>query len=57
MDELIKLHGGKNMMATSIYSDAKHCNVFIVIVPWFVDSGLTQTLASSRIHFEASAES
>ncbi len=26
-------------MATSIYSDAKHCNVFIVIVPLFVDSG------------------
>jgi UDP-N-acetyl-D-mannosaminuronic acid dehydrogenase len=36
---LIKLHGGKNLTATSIYSDAKHCNVFIVIVPLFVDSG------------------
>ena len=29
-------------MATSIYSDAKHRNVFIVIVPLFVDSGFDQ---------------
>lgn len=39
LDELIKLHGGKILVATSDYSDAKDCNVFIVIVPLFVDSG------------------
>ena len=36
--ELIKLHGGKELLATPNYSDAKDCNVFIVIVPLFVDS-------------------
>lgn len=39
LDELIKLHGGKILVATPDYSDAKDCNVFIVIVPLFVDSG------------------
>lgn len=39
LDELIKLHGGKLLIATPDYADAKDCNVFIVIVPLFVDSG------------------
>lgn len=39
LDELIKLHGGKILVATPDYSDAKDCKVFIVIVPLFVDSG------------------
>jgi len=39
LDELIKLHGGKGLVATPDYADAKECNVFIVIVPLFVDSG------------------
>lgn len=39
LDELIKLHGGKLLVATPDYADAKDCNVFIVIVPLFVDSG------------------
>jgi UDP-N-acetyl-D-mannosaminuronic acid dehydrogenase len=37
LDELIKLHGGKILVATPDYADAKDCNVFIVIVPLFVD--------------------
>lgn len=39
LDELITMHGGKSLLATSVYDDAKDCNVFIVIVPLFVDSG------------------
>lgn len=37
LDELIKKHGGKNLVATSSYEDAKECNVFIIIVPLFTD--------------------
>lgn len=39
LDNLIKLHGGELLVATPDYADAKDCNVFIVIVPLFVDSG------------------
>jgi UDP-N-acetyl-D-mannosaminuronic acid dehydrogenase len=39
LDELISLHGGKGLIATDNYDDAKDCNVFIVIVPLFVDGG------------------
>ncbi|WP_230972423.1 nucleotide sugar dehydrogenase [Archaeoglobus neptunius] len=38
LDELIKKHGGKNLIATTDYWDAERCNLFIVIVPLFVDS-------------------
>jgi UDP-N-acetyl-D-mannosaminuronic acid dehydrogenase len=38
LDELISQHGGKGLIATANYNDAKDCNVFIVIVPVFVDS-------------------
>ncbi len=37
LEELIKLHGGKSLIATADFEDAKSCNVFIVIVPVFVD--------------------
>jgi UDP-N-acetyl-D-mannosaminuronic acid dehydrogenase len=37
LDELIKLHGGKGLVATASFDDAKGCSVFIVIVPVFVD--------------------
>lgn len=37
LDELIKKHGGKNLVATSSYEDAKECNVFIIIIPLFTD--------------------
>jgi UDP-N-acetyl-D-mannosaminuronic acid dehydrogenase len=39
LDELINLHGGKTLIATTNYKKAKDCNVFIVIVPLFVDAG------------------
>ena len=38
LDELIKKHGGKNLLATAEYVGAKGCTFFIVIVPLFVDS-------------------
>ena len=34
---LIEKHGGTNLIATSRYADARRCNVFIVIVPLFID--------------------
>ena len=37
LDELIKKHGGKNLIATANYKDAEDCNVYIVIVPLYVD--------------------
>lgn len=37
LDELIKKHGGKNLIATPNYEDAKECAVFIVIVPLLLD--------------------
>lgn len=37
LKELIKEHGGRNLIATSRYEDAANCEVFIVIVPLFID--------------------
>ena len=38
LEELIKLHGGKRLVATSYFEEARGCQTFIVIVPVFVDS-------------------
>jgi len=35
--ELISRHGGKNLIATAHFEDARGCKSFIVIVPLFVD--------------------
>ena len=37
LNELIKKHGGKNLVATPHYKDAINCNFYIVIVPLFID--------------------
>lgn len=37
LNELIKKHGGKNLIATSQYKDAANSNFYIVIVPLFID--------------------
>jgi UDP-N-acetyl-D-mannosaminuronic acid dehydrogenase len=37
LNELIKKHGGKNLVATSQYKEATNCNFYIVIVPLFID--------------------
>ncbi|MDD4161097.1 MAG: nucleotide sugar dehydrogenase [Methanothrix sp.] len=39
LEELIKLHGGKRLVATPRFEDASGCSTYIVIVPVFVDSG------------------
>lgn len=37
LEELIMLHGGKDILATPRFDDAKNCSTFIVIVPLLVD--------------------
>jgi UDP-N-acetyl-D-mannosaminuronic acid dehydrogenase len=37
LNELIKKYGGKTLVATSNFNDAKKCNFFIVIVPLFLN--------------------
>ncbi len=37
LNELITKHGGKKLIATTKYTDAKKCDFFIVIVPLFID--------------------
>jgi UDP-N-acetyl-D-mannosaminuronic acid dehydrogenase len=37
LEELIGLHGGKRLIATSRFMDARDCRNYIVIVPLFVD--------------------
>ncbi|MHA1596251.1 MAG: nucleotide sugar dehydrogenase [Candidatus Asgardarchaeia archaeon] len=37
LDELIKKHGGKGLIATKSYEDARDCRAYIVIVPLFID--------------------
>ena len=39
LDELVRRHGGRNLIATPRYEDARDCRVYIVIVPLFVDEG------------------
>jgi len=39
LEELIRLHGGKSLVATPRFEDAKGCGTFIIIVPLFVDQG------------------
>lgn len=37
LTNLIKIHGGKNLKATSDYKQASGCNVYVVIVPLFLN--------------------
>ena len=37
LKELVKKYGGKRLLATSNFNDAKNCELFIVIVPLFLD--------------------
>ncbi|MGA9099861.1 MAG: nucleotide sugar dehydrogenase [Methanotrichaceae archaeon] len=41
LEELIKQHGGKGLIATPNFEDAKSCSTFIVIVPLFVDQSFS----------------
>ena len=37
LNELIKKHGGKNLIATVRYEDARNCKVYIIIVPLYIN--------------------
>ena len=37
LDELVRKHGGKSLVATSNYEDAERCKAYIIIVPLYVD--------------------
>jgi len=37
LDSLVRAYGGKTLVASTTYQDAKKCDFFIVIVPLFVD--------------------
>jgi len=37
LDDLIRKHGGKKLFATHRYEDAANCEVYIIIVPLYVD--------------------
>jgi UDP-N-acetyl-D-mannosaminuronic acid dehydrogenase len=39
LEELIRTHGGKSLVATPHFEDSKGCGTFIIIVPLFVDQG------------------
>jgi len=39
LQDLIGAHGGKRLLATPSFQDARGCRAFIVIVPLFVDQG------------------
>ncbi len=45
LEELVRLHGGKSLLATANFDDAKDCSVFILIVPVFVDKGFNPDFA------------
>lgn len=37
LDELIRIHGGKELLATANYEDVRECRAYIIIVPLFLD--------------------
>jgi UDP-N-acetyl-D-mannosaminuronic acid dehydrogenase len=41
LDELISLHGGRRLVATANFEDARICRTFIIIVPLFVDQNFS----------------
>ncbi len=45
LEELIRLHGGKGLVATPRLEDARVCHTFIVIVPLFVDQSFNPDFA------------
>lgn len=45
LGDLLKLHGGKGLIATSNFEEAKGCSAFIVIVPLFVDQSFNPDFA------------
>lgn len=48
LEDLLRLHGGKSLVATPRFEDAKGCNAFIMIVPLFVDQGFNPDFGIMR---------
>ncbi len=55
LNEIIKRYGGKELFATSNYEDAKNCNVYIVIVPLFLDDNNIPILSTLEKAFRSIA--
>ncbi len=56
LDELIKKHGGKNLTASTNYSDASQSTLFIVIVPLFLNKDNTPDFSVLSAAFKGVAK-
>jgi UDP-N-acetyl-D-mannosaminuronic acid dehydrogenase len=56
LDKLIKKHGGKNLIASTEYSDAAQSSLFIVIVPLFLDQNNNPDFSALESAFNAVAK-
>ncbi len=53
LEELLKRHGGKRLVATPRFQDAAGCRIFIVIVPVFVDASYTPDFSIMKSALES----
>ena len=53
LEELLKRHGGKRLVATPRFEDAAGCRTFIVIVPVFVDASYNPDFAIMKNALES----
>ena len=53
LEELLKRHGGKRLVATPRFEDAAGCRTFIVIVPVFVDASYNPDFAIMKSALES----
>jgi len=53
LEELLKRHGGRSLLATPRFQDAAGCRTFIVIVPVFVDASYNPDFAIMKSALES----
>ncbi|NLH22107.1 MAG: nucleotide sugar dehydrogenase [Methanothrix sp.] len=53
LEELLKRHGGRRLLATPRFQDASGCRTFIVIVPVFVDASYNPDFAIMKSALES----
>ncbi len=53
LEELLKRHGGRSLLATPRFQDAAGCRTFIVIVPVFVDASFNPDFAIMKSALES----
>jgi len=53
LEELLKRHGGRSLLATPRFQDAAGCRTFIVIVPVFVDASFNPDFAIMKKALES----